>query len=115
MSFGSDDRFQLTHRRRRLVEDRKIVKDRVHFVTEVDLSYSGTGEEDVTVFLRLPKSELKQLRVVPSEKQCRPWPVESDEHGVVRVPVRLRAGVFETVKLGFHFETSGDVVVPDPW
>ncbi len=115
LSFGSDDRFAVTHRRRRLEEDRKLARDRVHFVTEVDLSYSGTGEEEVTVLLRLPKSELAQLKVVPSAKRCRPWPVESDDHGLVRVPVRLVAGKIETVKLGFHFEKSGKVSVPDPW
>lgn len=115
LSLGSDDLFTVGLRRRRIEEERKLLKDRVHFVTEVDIAYSGVGEEEVAVLLRLPKSELGQLRVVASEAYCDPWPVPSDEHGLVRVPVRPRAGALKTVKLGFHFETSGDVVVPDPW
>lgn len=115
LSFGSDGRFAVAHRRRRVVEERTLGQDRVHFVTEVDVGYAGAGQEEVTLVLRLPKSELAQLEVVPSPQWCEPPLPAADEHGLVRVPLRLSPGGRETVRAGFRFKTSGDVEVPDPW
>lgn len=115
LSFGSDDRFRVRMRRRRVEEERTLAKNRTHFVTEVDLSYTGDVEEQVLVLLRLPKSELKQLKVVPSEAHCSEGAPAPDEHGLVRLPLRLSAGQARELSLGFWFDASSDVVLPDPW
>lgn len=115
LSFGSDDRFNVSLVRRRHVEKRRLTKDRTHFYVEAELRYTGSENEDVVVLLRLPKSEVAQLKVIPSEDYCQPWPPEEDEHGLVRAPVTLVPGERSEVRLGFYFETSGNVEVPDPW
>lgn len=114
-SFGSDDRWSVRSRRLRRTEDRLLGRDRTHFVTEVELTWAGAGEGDVELTLRLPVSELRALKVVPSEKWCSEGPPQPDDDGLVRLPLRLGAGEVRTVSLGFTFDTSGDVVLPDPW
>jgi uncharacterized protein (TIGR02231 family) len=115
LSFGSDDRFVIGHERKRIEQDRLLGKDRVHFVTKVRVEYSGTGEETIEVRLRMPKSEVKQLKVVPSEDHCSEGVPRPDDHGVVALPVTVKAGPPRELSLGFYFDRSGDVVVPDPW
>ena len=114
LSFGSDDRFVVRTSTRR-VDDKKLVgKDIVHFVREAVLSQSGAAAERVLVHLRLPVSELKQLRVLPSPHHGND-DTKPDEHGVVRIPIDLPPGVERKVALAFSFDTSGDVRIPDPW
>lgn len=115
LSFGTDDRFFVRLCRRRLEEERTLGKDRLHFVREVEFAYSGSEEERVLVLLRMPKSEVKQVKVVPSEKHCGEGRPEPDEHGIVRLPLTLAPGERRELSLGFLFETSSDVVLPDPW
>lgn len=117
LSFGSDDRFLVRTKKRR-VEDKKLVgKDVVHFLREATLSQTGTTSERVLVHLRLPVSEVKQLRVLPSPQHSTVSPEEArpDEHGVVRIPVDLAPGVEKKIVLAFSFDASGDVRIPDPW
>ncbi|MCB9549499.1 MAG: DUF4139 domain-containing protein [Myxococcales bacterium] len=115
LSFGSDDRWRLTARRTRETEDRLLARDRVHFVTQVELRYAGAEPAEAEVYLRLPVSELEQLKVVPSKAFCSEGLPQPDADGRVRVPVRLASGERREISLGFTFETSGDVVLPDPW
>jgi uncharacterized protein (TIGR02231 family) len=115
LGFGSDDRFVLKFDRKRITEKRRLAKDRDHFLEEVEVSYSGAGACEAAILLRLPKSELKQLRVVVSERHAAPPDPIADKHGVVRYPIRVEAGKPEKITLAFHFDTSGDVHVPDPW
>jgi uncharacterized protein (TIGR02231 family) len=117
LSFGSDDRFLVRTKKRR-IEDKKLVgKDVVHFLREATLSQTGTTSERVVVHLRLPVSEVKQLRVLPSPQHSTVSPEEArpDEHGVVRIPVDLAPGVEKKLVLAFSFDASGDVRIPDPW
>ncbi len=114
-SFGSDDRWSVRSRRLRRTEDRLLGRDRTHFVTEVELTWAGAETGAVELTMRLPVSELRALKVVPSEKWCSEGPPRPDEDGLVHVPLRMAPGEVRTVSLGFTFDTSGDVVLPDPW
>jgi uncharacterized protein (TIGR02231 family) len=115
LSFGSDDRFLVRTRTKR-VDDKKIVgKDVVHFVREATLSQTGHAAEKVSVQFRLPVSEVKQLKVVPSAHLCTDGEPRPDEHGVVKIPVELAPGVERKVAIAFSFDKSGDVRVSDPW
>lgn len=115
LSFGSDDAFALKLKRSRREQDRMLGKDRTHFVREVELSYTGAGQVDLLVQLTWPKSEVKQLEVTPTDKYCSEGLPEPDEHGVVTLPISLEAGRWRKLSLGFWFDTSGDVRIPDPW
>lgn len=118
LSFGSDDRFVVRTQTRRL-EDKKLVgRDVVHFLRETTLSQTGTGRERVTVQLRLPVSEVKQLKVLPSPQHSTidlGGKSAPDEHGIVRVPVELAPGEEKKLVLAFSFDADGDVQIPDPW
>ncbi|MEW5855167.1 MAG: mucoidy inhibitor MuiA family protein [Myxococcota bacterium] len=115
VSFGSDDRFVVMHERRRVEEERLLQRERVHFVQEVELTLTGGGPETVEVLLRLPVSEVKQLKVVPSPAHCSEGTPAPDEQGLVKLPVQLKPRERRKLTLGFHLETSGEVHVPDPW
>lgn len=113
LSYGSDDRFRLTARRTREVEERRLARDRTHFVIEVDLAYAGAAAAAAEVWLRVPISEIEQLEVKPSK--AHPWPAPPDADGLIKVPVTLDPGEKRTLSVGFYFDRSGDVVLPDPW
>jgi hypothetical protein len=115
LSFGSDDRFRLHARRTREIEERRLARDRTHFVTEVDLHYAGAERATTRVYLRMPVSEIKQLQVHPSKAYSSTWPLRPDADGLIRVPATLEPGEKITLSVGFHLESSGDVVLPDPW
>lgn len=115
LCFGSDDRFRVTLRRRRLEEDRRLGRDRTHFVSEVEVRSLTDEVSEVFLRLRMPRSEIEQLRVVPSEEHCSHGVPRPDEHGVVTLPLTLAVAGRAEASLGFWFDTSGDVVVPDPW
>jgi hypothetical protein len=116
LSFGSDDRFLVRTKKKR-VEEKKIVgKDIIHFVREATLTQTGSSAERVTVLVRLPVSEVKErVRVLPSPQHCTEGEPKLDEHGIVRIPVDLQPNVERRVAVAFSFETSGDVRIPDPW
>jgi uncharacterized protein (TIGR02231 family) len=114
LSFGSDDRFTVRTKKRR-VDDKKLVgKDVVHFIREAVLTQTGKTNEKVVVHLRLPVSEVKQLKVLPSPQHSTVDAVP-DEHGIVRVAVDLAPNIEKKLVLAFSFDTSGDVRIPDPW
>lgn len=115
LSFGSDDRFRLQARRTREIEERRLVRDRVHFVTEVDLRYAGAEPVTANVVLRMPVSEIKQLAVQPSKAWCTRWPVQPDADGLISLPTTMQPGESISLSVGFHLDASGDVVLPDPW
>ena len=115
LSFGSDDRWRLRARRSRDTEDRLLARARTHFVTHVELRYAGAEAAQAEVVLRLPISEIEQLKVVPSKQWCTEGLPRPDADGHVVFPVTLQPGDRKELSLGFYFETSGDVVLPDPW
>ena len=115
LSFGSDDRFRLTARRTREIEDRRLTRDRTHFVTEVEMAYAGDAPATANIWLRVPISEIKQLQIQPSKAYCTQWPLRPDADGLIELPVTLAPGEKTTVSVGFYLDASSDVVLPDPW
>lgn len=115
LSFGSDDRFRLTARRTREVQERRLSKDRTHFVTHVELTYAGDAPATANIWLRTPVSELKQLQVQPSKAYCTQWPLRANADGLIEMPVTLAPGEKTTLSVGFYLDASSDVVLPDPW
>ena len=114
LSFGSDDRFTVRTKKRR-ADDKKLVgKDVVHFVREAVLVQTGQQTERVVVHMRVPVSEVKQVKVLPSPQHTT-VEVVPDEHGIVRVPVELAPNVEKKLAIAFSFDASGDVRIPDPW
>jgi len=73
-----------------------VGKDVVHFIREAVLSQTGTATEKVLVHLRVPVSEVKQLKVLPSPQHTT-VDVQADEHGMLRVPVELALRVFRAI------------------
>ena len=115
LSFGSDDHWRVTFRRRRDREKRRLGRDRAIYLVEVELSYAGPDRSDVELALRLPISDLPALRIVPVDASCTEGRPAPDDSGHVHVPVELRSGQRREISLGFCFEKSGDVHVPAPW
>jgi uncharacterized protein (TIGR02231 family) len=115
VSFGSDDRFTVRHTRRRVEQEKLLRSDVTHFVTEVELQHTGQGAERILVMLRVPVSEVAQLKVLPSPAHSTEGLPPADGDGLVKIPLRLNPGDTSTTRLAFHFDTSGDVRVPDPW
>ncbi len=114
LSFGSDDRFVVSTDKKRL-EDKKLVgKDVTHFIREATLTNTSDVAARVMVMMRMPISELKQLRVVPSVHLCT-HTQQPDAHGIVRIDVELAPSAKAVVALAFSFDASSDVRVPDPW
>ncbi|MBU0551487.1 DUF4139 domain-containing protein [Myxococcota bacterium] len=113
LALGSDDRFRARLRRGREVEARRLSRDRVHYTTEVEVHGSAATPEVVEIVLRAPVSELKALKVLASPEHC-DRPFEPDEDGLMRFEVTLASGA-ERFKVGFTFEKTGQLVLPEPW
>lgn len=117
LSYGSDDRWTVTYRRRRRTEERMLAKDRTHFTQEVDLQYAGPGEAQLDVELSMPVTELAALNVQPSSDptyntEGTPAP---DEDGRLTLPITVKRGAKRRLSVGFWLDRTGDVVLPDPW
>ncbi|MBI1944715.1 MAG: DUF4139 domain-containing protein [Deltaproteobacteria bacterium] len=115
LSFGSDDRFVVRSKKRRLEDKKLISQNVVHFVREAVLSQTGATTERVLVHLRVPVSEVKQLKVLLSPQHGTEPDAKPDDSGLLRIPVQLEPGVERRLAVAFSFDTSGDVRVPDPW
>lgn len=115
VSFGSDDRFVVRYERSTSVEKRALLKNITHFVQRAEISLAGMGAQAITLMLRMPVSELKQLKVLPSPAHCTEGAPAPDADGLLRIPLQVRADDVRKVELGFHFDAASDVQVPDPW
>lgn len=115
VSFGSDDRFVVRYEKTRVVEKRTLQKDLTHFVQKAEIALAGMGAVPVTVLMRMPVSEVKQLKVAPSAAHCSEGPPVPDGDGLLKWPMKIIAGDVRKVELGFHFDAGSDVMVPDPW
>jgi len=110
-----DERLQVRCQRRRIVEERRLLKDRVHFVRELEVWSTSEQEERFQVQLRFPISEVEQLKVHPSMPHCTLGEPSLDDDGIYSFHLRVPAKGKRTESVGFHFEASGQVQVPDPW
>ena len=115
VSFGSNDALRVSFDRDCVEEKRLVQKNLEHWRQSATLVSTAREDIDVVVTLRLPVSELAQVKVVPSPQHSTVANFSVDGHGLLRVPVRVPAGGEKKVAVAFTFDTSGDVAIPPPW
>jgi uncharacterized protein (TIGR02231 family) len=115
LSFGSDDRFAVRLNKRCIVEKKTLGKDLEHWLQEVTLTSTATTAEQVLLLLRLPVSELAQVKVLQSPQHGTEGELKLDAHGLARVTTTIEPGRDRRVAAAFLYETTGDVRIPSPW
>lgn len=115
LAFGSDDGLRVVLARKHVEEKKLIGKNVQHWVQEATLTSTRSSSASVQVLLRLPVSELAQVKVVHSAAHSTVPEPKTDAHGLVKLPVTIEGGHDKTVALAFFFDLSGDVRLPDPW
>jgi uncharacterized protein (TIGR02231 family) len=115
LSMGSDDRFTVRLTKKVIIEKRTLSKDLSHYVQEATLTSTATTPEPVLVILRLPVSEVAQVKVLQSPQHGTDGELKIDAHGLARVNAVLAPGKDKKVAVAFTFDTSGDVQIPAPW
>ncbi|MEL6346752.1 MAG: mucoidy inhibitor MuiA family protein [Myxococcota bacterium] len=115
LSLGSQDDVSVTYTRRAEVERRMALTDRRWLVQTVELVSTGAALS-VDVVLRVPVSELAQVRVVVDrEKRSSPNMAGPDADGHARWTVALTPNRPETRTLAFRLDRDSNVQLPDPW
>lgn len=115
LAFGNNEAVQVRLERRCVTEKRLVQKDLEHWLQEATLTSTSKRPERVQVTLRLPVSELAQVKVVLSPHHSTVGTATADAHGLLRVPVTVEAGTPKKVAVAFTFDTTGDVHIPPPW
>jgi uncharacterized protein (TIGR02231 family) len=115
LSFGSNDRVGVVFRKHVAIDKKLVGKDIKNFVQEATVTSTSTSTEALTLLLRLPVSELAQVKVVQAPHHSTVGAVVADAHGIVRLPVTLPPGGEHKLALAFSFDAHSDVVLPDPW
>ncbi len=115
LSFGSDDRFAASINKRCIVEKKTLGKDIEHWLQEVTVTSTSTTPQQVLVLLRLPVSELAQVKVLQSPQHGTEGELKLDSHGLARVTTTIEPGRERRIAAAFAFDTSGDVRLPPPW
>ncbi|MDP2344788.1 MAG: DUF4139 domain-containing protein [Deltaproteobacteria bacterium] len=115
LSFGSDDRFAVRMNKRCIIEKKTLGKDIEHWLQEVTLTSTATTSEQVLVLLRLPVSEVAQVKVLQSPQHGTEGELKLDAHGLARVTTTIEPGRERRIATAFSFDTSGDVRMPPPW
>lgn len=115
VAFGSDDGLRVEYARSRVEEKKLIGKNVWHWVQEATLTSTRTTPAPTQLILRMPVSELAQVKVVHSAAHSTLPEPKPDSHGLVRVPITVEGGHDQRVALAFSFDVSGDVRLPDPW
>ncbi len=115
LSFGSDDRLATSITRRLHTEKKLVGKNIEHWIREVTLTSTAPTTLSVLVLLRLPVSELAQVKVLQSPHHGTEGEVKVDSHGLARVVAVVEPGKERRVGLAWSYETSGDVQLPPPW
>lgn len=115
VAFGSDDGLRVEYARSRVEEKKLIGKNVWHWVQEATITSTRTTPTTTQLVLRLPVSELAQVKVLHSAGHSTLPEPKPDSHGLVRVPVTVEGGHDKRVALAFSFDVSGDVRLPDPW
>lgn len=119
LSFGSDDRYSVRLEKKVIVEKRTLSKDISHYLQEATItstaSSSAASSEPIQVILRLPVSEVAQVKVLLSPQHGTEQNIVADSHGLVRVNASIDGARDKRVAIAFSFDTSGDVHIPAPW
>lgn len=116
LSLGSQDDVAVDYSRSAKVEKRAMLSDRRWLVQRAALTRTGAGPESVEVTLRLPVSELAQVRVVmDKDDKTTAGYTGPDEQGFVRWTVPLPLDKAGAVTLAFRLDRDSNVNLPDPW
>ena len=115
LAFGTDDGLRVAYARRRIDESRLVGKDLQHWVQEATITSTRREPTAVQVLLRLPVSELAQVKIVQSPQHGTLGEVVADSHGLVRVDTVVEPGKDKRLAVAFVFDASSDVVLPPPW
>ena len=115
LAFGSDDDLRVTYERKRIDESRLVGKDLQHWVQAATVTSTRRTATPVQVLLRLPVSELAQVKIIQSPQHGTVGEIAPDSHGLVRVDAVIEPGADKRLAVAFVFDTSGDVVLPPPW
>lgn len=116
LSLGSQDDVVVDYSRSATVEKRLALSDRRWLLQRAALTRTGSGPESVEVVLRLPVSELAQVRVVmDSDDKTTKGYTGPDEQGFVRWQVSLPLDQTRAVTLAFRLDRDSNVNLPDPW
>jgi uncharacterized protein (TIGR02231 family) len=115
LGFGANDQLRLRMERTTQLDKKTLGKDVTHFIRTCTLQSVADVPMRVQVRMRMPVSEVKQVRVLPSTHLCTHGVPTPDESGMVQIPVDLLPGSTRVVALAFSFDTTGDVRMPDPW
>lgn len=115
LAFGSDDGLRVTYARTQVEEKKLIGKNIQHWVQQATVTSTRPTSSSVQLVLRLPVSELAQVKVVHSAAHSTVPEPTLDAHGLAKLPVIVDGGHDKTVALAFFFDLSGDVRLPDPW
>ena len=79
------------------------------------MTSTATTTEQVLVLLRLPVSELAQVKVLQSPQHGTEGELKLDSHGLARVTTTIEPGRERRVAAAFSYDTTGDVRMPPPW
>jgi uncharacterized protein (TIGR02231 family) len=115
VAFGSDDGLRVEYSRSRVEEKKLIGKNVQHWVQEATITSTRATSTTTQLVLRLPVSELAQVKVLHSAAHSTVPEPKPDTHGLVRLPVTVEGGHDKRVAVAFTFDVSGDVRLPDPW
>lgn len=115
LAFGSDDGLRVGYSRDH-VEDKKLIGKNVkHWRQRVTVTSTRADAVGVELVMRLPVSELAQVKVVHSAAYSTVPEPKHDSHGLARIPVTIAGASEHQADVAFFFDTSGDVRLPDPW
>ena len=115
LAFGTDDGLRVRYERRRIDETRLVGKDLQHWLQEATVTSTRRDPTPVQVLLRLPVSELAQVKIVQSPQHGTLGEVVADSHGLVRVDTVVESGKDRRLAVAFVFDAGSDVVLPPPW
>jgi len=109
VSFGSEDDISVQYLRTRKTEERFAQKDQLWFHQRVTVRNMGTTAREIELVLRVPVSELKQVKVLLQDD------LRSDEQGMLKNTVHVKPGEEMAWQVAFRLEKSGKVELSDPW
>jgi uncharacterized protein (TIGR02231 family) len=116
LSLGSEDDVVVRYTRRAEVEKRLALSDRRWLIQETELTQTGLAPLEVELVLRVPVSELAQVRVVlDREARTSPGATGPDEQGFVRWTVVLPPNETVRKQVAFRIDKDSQVSLTDPW
>ena len=116
LSFGSEDNISVRYERTAEIEDRFAVSDYRWLLQRAELTNTGASAVSVELLLRVPVSELAQVKVVLDRDKRSDSDMDGpDEQGFVRFVVSLPPGQSVSRRVAFRVEKASNVRLEDFW